>query len=317
VEGGVAASAGVVVLIVGGAAVAQRTMTLGDLLSFYAVLALLLRQVNIVVANVPLVMYGDEALRRLDEILEAKEPEPYRGRRALPFRGSLALEEVSFRYADDPVLDGVTLRIEPGERVALVGPNGAGKSTVLRLMLGLYRPHAGRLTADGVPYDDLNLANLRRQIAVVLQDPVIFPATIRENISYGRPGATDEDIRRAAELATADFVDLLPGGLDTDVGDEGGLLSGGQGQKIAIARALLGHPRLLVLDEPTTYLDGVSSAHLMRNLRALPGDPALLFITHDPDVSRHADTLYELRHGRIATVADSARVAASQFSEVG
>lgn len=310
VEGAVAASAGVIVLVVGGAAVARGRMTLGELLSFYAVLALLLRQVNVILSNVPLVMAGDEALRRLNKVLEANEPEPYQGRRPVTFRGTLALDGVSFGYGDEPILQGVSLRIEPGEHVALVGPNGAGKSTLLSLMLGLYRPQAGRLTADDIPYDDLDLRDLRRQIGVVLQDPVIFPATIRENISYGRADVTDEEIRRAAGWATADFFDDLPGGLETDAGDEGGLLSGGQRQRIAIARALFGCPALLVLDEPTTHLDDASVVRLMENLRHLPREPALLVITHDLEVARQADTIHDLRDGRIVATDEAREVRA-------
>jgi ABC-type multidrug transport system fused ATPase/permease subunit len=299
-EGTIAASAGVVVLMIGGVAVAQHRMSLGEFLSFYAVVALLLRQVQVILTNAPSIMSGDEALQRLNQLLETDEPEPYRGRREIHFRGSLALEDVSFGYGEETLLNHVTLCVEPGERIALVGPNGAGKSTELSLILGLYRPRTGRLSADGVPYDDLDLRTLRRQIGVVLQDSVILPASVRANVAYGSPDATDQDVLRAMHWATADFVESLPAGLDTDVGDEGELLSGGQRQRIAIARALLRNPPLLIFDEPTTHLDDSSLVRLMQNLRAFPGEPGMLLITHDPAVAREVDTVYELRDGRIA-----------------
>jgi ATP-binding cassette subfamily B protein/subfamily B ATP-binding cassette protein MsbA len=194
----------------------------------------------------------------------------------------------------------VSLRIEPGEHAALFGPNGAGKSTVVSLILGLYRPQDGHLAADGVPYGEVDVRGLRRQIGVVLQDPVIFPGTIAGNIAYGRPDATEAEIRAAAELATAAaFIDTLPDGYETQVGDEGGLLSGGQRQRIAIARALIARPALLILDEPTTYLDDRSITRLFHNLLHLEGAPSVLVISHDLEVVRKMDTVHHLRDGAL------------------
>jgi len=262
VQGAVAASAGVIVLVFGGVATARGDMSFGELVSFYAVLALLLRQLGTIVSGLPLVIGGYEAINRLDSLLEATDAEPYRGgTRVLEHRMSLTLERVTFAYGDEPLLQDIDLHIEPGERVAILGPNGAGKTTIVNLLLGLYRPDAGRVLADGVPYDELDIRALRRRMGVVLQDPIVFPGSIADNIAYGRPGATLDEIRRAGELATADaFVQRLPGGYDTEAGDDGNLLSGGQRQRIAIARALMTKPSLLILDEPTTHLDDASSA---------------------------------------------------------
>jgi ABC-type bacteriocin/lantibiotic exporter with double-glycine peptidase domain len=300
VQQAVAAAAGVVVLMVGGWAAAEGKMTLGELLAFYAIVALLLRQVTLVTSSVPVVLSGYESIARLDDILEADYPEPYTGDRLIAFRGGLTVEDVSFSYGREPLLHDVSMGAEPGDQIALVGPNGAGKSTLVGLIVGLYRPQKGRLLADGVPYAELDMPVLRRRMGVVLQDPVILPGTIAENIAYGRPGATETEIREAAEWATAaDFISGLADGYDTHVGDEGTLLSGGQRQRIAIARALLSRPVLLILDEPTTHLDDASIRRLMANLKELPGSPTLLLISHDPEVARLAERVHHLRDGAL------------------
>jgi ABC-type bacteriocin/lantibiotic exporter with double-glycine peptidase domain len=300
VQNTVAASAGMITLVLGGRAVARGELTIGALLSFYAVLALVLRQVTTVMFAVPLVTAGYESMVRLDAILSADEHEPYEGGRRIDFHGGIELDGVTFSYDAEPLLHDVSLRIEPGEHAALFGPNGAGKSTIVSLMLGLYRPRAGELRADGVPYDEVDVRALRKDVGVVLQDPVILPATIGENIAYGRPGASAEQIRAAAELATAaTFIETLPNGYETYVGDEGGLLSGGQRQRIAIARALIARPALLILDEPTTYLDDRSISGLFENLLSLDGAPSVLLITHDPEVVLKMDTVHHLRDGHL------------------
>ena len=300
VQNTVAASAGVITLVLGGRAVAHGDMTLGSLLSFYAILALVLRQGTTLMFAVPVVTSGYESMVRLEAILRTEEREPYEGARPIDFGGELELEAVSFSYGEEPLLHDVSLRLEPGGHAALFGPNGAGKSTIVSLILGLYRPQSGRLLADGEAYDEVDIRALRGRIGVVLQDPVILPGTIAENIAYGRPEATDAEIRAAAELATAAaFVDTLPRGYETAVGDEGVLLSGGQRQRIAIARALIARPSLLILDEPTTYLDDRSITRLFENLLHLDGAPSLLLITHDPEVVRKMDVVHHLRDGRI------------------
>jgi ABC-type bacteriocin/lantibiotic exporter with double-glycine peptidase domain len=300
VQSSVSASAGAVVLVLGGRAVALGDMTIGALISFYAILALLLRSLSSILGNLPQVMSGYEYVARLDAILSAEDHEPYTGTRRVTAPRVLELEDVSFGYGDERVLSDVTLRIEHGEHVALYGPNGAGKSTLVSLLLGLYRPQEGRLLVDGVPYDELDVRTLRRSIGVVLQDPVIFPGTIADNIAYGHPDATEADVRRAAEWSTAsEFIEAMPHGYDTPVGDEGTLLSGGQRQRVAIARALVARPSVLMLDEPTTYLDDASIRALMANLCDFPGAPGLLMISHDPEVARTTDVVHYLRDGRV------------------
>lgn len=300
VHGAVAATAGVIVLVVGGRAVALGRMSLGDLLSFYTVLALLRGQAATVLVAVPQVIAGSESLARLSDLLAVEEPEPYRGSRRVDFRGAIALESVVFGYRERPLLDGVSFDVARGEAVALVGPNGAGKSTVANLILGFYRPERGTVLADGMPLDELDLPALRRRIGVVLQDPLVFPSTVRENIAYGRPEASLDEIRRAARRATADeFVTALARGYETEVGADGVRLSAGQRQRIAVARALLGDPALLILDEPTSSLDADAVRRLVDNIRRLPEAPGVLLISHDPAVTAAADRVCVLRAGRI------------------
>jgi ABC-type multidrug transport system fused ATPase/permease subunit len=303
------AVAGAVVLIVGGMAVARDAISLGDLLAFYAVLALLLRHLQVATSSGQDVTIGLESLGRIEEFLATPDEAPYpNGRETIPFGGEVTLENVTFAYAAVPVLQHVSLRIGAGERVAIVGPNGAGKSTLVSILMGLYRPQGGRVLADGVPFEQLDMGVFRRQLGVVQQDPLVFPGTIRENIAFGRPEASDADIRAAAETATArHFVERFPAGYDTVVGDEGVGLSGGQRQRIAIARALLDEPRLLLLDEPTTYLDESGVTALLENLANLPRRPTIVLATHDPQASTHADRVIALRDGRV--VSDSRRVA--------
>ena len=306
-QGSVSAAAGVIVLIVGGWSTARGDMTIGNLLGFYAVAVLLLRQVSTILNTIPAVLSGYESVVRLNELLDRDAREPYTGTRIVDFAGTVVLDGVSFSYGAEPVLRDVDLVIDAGEEVAIVGPNGAGKSTLASLLLGLYRPTEGQLLADEVPFEEVDITSLRRSMGVVLQDPVIFPASVRENIAYGRPDATESEIRQAAEWATAvEFIEALPQGYATPVGDEGVLLSGGQRQRLAIARALLARPKLLVLDEPTTHLDDAAIGRLMANLRELPGSPTIVAISHDPKIEAWAERVIHLRDGQLAPEASLA-----------
>jgi ABC-type multidrug transport system fused ATPase/permease subunit len=301
VQGTTAALGGMVVLVLGGLRVIDGGMTLGALLSFFGVLAIVRGQVTAALTWVPQSLVGREALQHLEEVLDVDEPQPYAGTRRLDFGGALEVEDVTFGYDPAvPVLRDVRLSLARGEWVALTGPNGAGKSTLVALVLGLYRPDAGRLLADGVAFDELDLRALRRQVGVLLQDPVLFRGTVRENIAFGAAGA---DVDAAAEAATAaEVVAALPDGLDTEAGTDGELLSGGQRQRIALARALAGRPPLLILDEPSSHLDDETTARLLANLRELDWGPAVLLITHDASVARAADRVVELRDGRVPAV---------------
>lgn len=301
---------GTVILIAGGVAVALEHMTLGELLSFYTAVALLRPHLRTLSSCVPQIIEGNESLSTLYDLLRTKETRPYSGARRIPFRGEITVDSVSFQYTDRPVLRDVSLTIPPGTTVALIGPNGSGKTTLAYLILGFYRPQQGQLHADGHPFSELDVVHLRRCIGVVTQETIVFPGTILQNITYGRPDTSLEQVIQAAEMAAAHpFIQQLPLGYDTPVGEDGVLLSGGERQRIALARALLGRPRLLILDEPTKHLDTSALGQLVGNLKALDYSPTTLIISHEQDIVREADCVYVLEEGRILSRADGAAFA--------
>ncbi len=242
------------------------------------------------------------AAERLHELM-GMSPERADGDAAAKLGGAIAFEGVSFRYPSRPdslVLDDLSFAVEPGRRIALVGPSGAGKSTTFSLILGFDDPQQGRVLFDGVPASSLSLRALRSQIAIVPQEVLLFGGSILENIEYGKPGATGEEIRAAARLANAhDFISALPDGYATVVGPRGAKLSGGQRQRIAIARAVLADPRILLLDEATSALDSESERLVNEALERLMAGRTSLVIAHRLSTVRHADRILVFNHGRI------------------
>jgi ATP-binding cassette subfamily B protein len=246
------------------------------------------------------------AAERLAEILATRPsitapPEP----RALPEppQGTVAFEDVGFAYPtreNQSALKGLSFRMQAGERVALVGPSGAGKSTVLQLLLRFYDPQSGRVLVDDVPITEADPIALRARMALVPQEPTIFAGSVLENIRYGRPEASPEDVRRAAQLASAeDFILALPQGYDTVIGERGVTLSGGQRQRIAIARAILKDAPILLLDEATSALDAESEHAVQRALDHLMQGRTTLVIAHRLATIRSADRILVLDAGRI------------------
>jgi ABC-type multidrug transport system fused ATPase/permease subunit len=215
--------------------------------------------------------------------------------------GVVAFERVSFAYRPgQPVLRDVSLAARPGEVVALVGPSGAGKSTLMSLLARFYDPADGRILLDGVDLRDLRLADLRRAIGIVFQDTFLFAASVRENIAFGRPGATEDEIVAAARAANAwEFIEGLPSGLDTPVGQRGVQLSEGQRQRVAIARAFLRDPRILILDEPTSALDARAEHMVQAALDNLMRGRTTFVIAHRLATIRRADQIAVLDQGRV------------------
>ncbi|HEV7868192.1 MAG TPA: ABC transporter transmembrane domain-containing protein [Chthoniobacteraceae bacterium] len=218
-------------------------------------------------------------------------------------RGQVAFNDVHFRYPsrpDLPVLRGLNLEAQPGEKIALVGPSGAGKSTLVSLLLRFYEPDAGRLLLDGQDASVLDLRTVRANMAIVPQEVLLFGGSIRENIAYGRPGASDEQIRAAAEQAhCTEFIARFPEGYETLVGERGVKLSGGQRQRLAIARALLRDPAILILDEATSSLDSESEALIQSALDVLLAGRTALLIAHRLATVRRCDRIYVIEHGTV------------------
>jgi ATP-binding cassette subfamily B protein len=223
-----------------------------------------------------------------------------------PLQGGVRFEHVSFRYPTRPeslALDRFDLNVAPGETVAIVGPSGAGKTTVFNLLLRFYDPEAGTIRIDGVDIRDLRFADLRNALAIVPQEPVLFTASAAENIRYGRPEATDAEVRAAAEAASAlAFIEALPQGFATDLGARGVRLSGGQRQRIAIARALLRDPAILLLDEATSALDAESELAVQQALDRLMRDRTTLVIAHRLATVQKADRIVVVDHGQVVDI---------------
>jgi ABC-type multidrug transport system fused ATPase/permease subunit len=217
-------------------------------------------------------------------------------------RGELRMEDVSFSYADDgePALEDIDLVVPAGETVALVGETGAGKSTLAKLVARFYDPQRGRMLVDGHDLRDLRAKCLRRQLGIVPQESFLFSGTVRDNIAFGRPDASEEDIREAARTVGADgFIERLPGGYDTEVGERGVQLSAGQRQLVAFARALLAEPRILILDEATSNVDVRTERIIEQGLERLLAGRTAIVIAHRLSTIRRADRIVVLDHGRI------------------
>jgi ATP-binding cassette subfamily B protein len=220
-----------------------------------------------------------------------------------PAKGVVTFEDVEFRYParpDIPSLSGFSAKVSPGERVAIVGPSGAGKSTIFQLLLRFYDPQSGRVTIDGVDLREADPAAFRALIGLVPQEPVIFSDNAMENIRYGRPDATDDEVRKAAEAANAKtFIEALPDGYATHLGEKGVRLSGGQRQRIAIARAILRDPAILLLDEATSALDAESERAVQKALEAIMPGRTTLVIAHRLATVLKADRILVLEEGRL------------------
>jgi ATP-binding cassette subfamily B protein len=245
------------------------------------------------------------AVERINDVIEAPPEEDSQQllvRPSLPpILGRVRFEQVTFRYnleSDVNTLENLSFEVKPGQTVAIVGRSGSGKTTIAKLILGLYPPTGGKIWIDGYDITNISLHSLRQQVGVVDQDTFLFGGTIRENISIARPGATIEAIREAARLAGAEqFIEALPLKYETPIGEGGGLLSGGQRQRLAIARALLGKPRLLILDEATSSLDAESERIIQTNLNTILKNQTTIVIAHRLSTVRNADLILVLDRG--------------------
>jgi len=295
--------ASVLIMGYGGRLVLRGELTLGELFSFTLFLGFLVAPV-VQMANIGTQM--TEAFAGLDRTAElmsqpGEDDDPRRTRTMPEVRGHVRFEDVWFAYVPgEPVLRGISFDAEPGMVVALVGSSGSGKSTLAGLAASFLTPDTGRVLVDGIDLAEVRLSSYRSQLGLVLQDEFLFDGTIRENLLFARPDATDEEVREAARLAhVSDFADGFPDGLLTVIGERGVKLSGGQRQRVTIARAILARPRILLLDEATSSLDTESEAFIQESLQGLLQGRTTFVIAHRLSTIRRADLILVIEDGQI------------------
>jgi ATP-binding cassette, subfamily B, bacterial len=311
-----------VLLLLGAIAVGQHELTLGGLVAFITLTLMLVWPIE----SMGYILAGGQeaatAAQRIYEILDTEpsitSPVRRSGRsRAAPPRGRparLVFDRVGFRYpgAEHALLRGVSLTVEPGQTVVLVGATGAGKTTLLQLVPRLADVTSGAVLLDGTDVRRLPLAELRSRVGCAFEDPTLFSASVRENVSYGAPDADDAAIEAALAMAQAGFVHDLPWGLDTRIGEQGMALSGGQRQRVALARAILARPSLLILDDPLSALDVHTEARVTEALRGLLAETTALVVAHRPSTVALADRVALLRDGTITATGTHAHLLATQ-----
>ena len=293
-----------VVLWYGGYQVIVGTLSIGTLVAFNRYIVLLSEPIRWIGFIVNRIARAIASGGRIFEVLDTKSAivERPNALDLRPMRGEVAFEEVGFRYAGQPrdALSELSFTARPGQTIALLGPTGSGKSTIINLLPRFYDVTAGRITVDGHDIRDLTLASLRSQIGTVLQETFLFSVSVRENIAYGRAGATDEEVVAAARAARAhDFIMALPEGYDTELGERGVNLSGGQKQRLAIARALLLNPRILILDDATASVDSETEYQIQQALATLMQGRTSFVIAQRLTTVKDADLILVLRDGRI------------------
>ena len=292
------------ILLIGGRLVASGTLSVGGFVRFNLYLAMLvmpLRSLGMWIGQAQRATASGERIFQVIDEPEEIGDEP--GAAELPpGPGRVTFNHVTFGYDPDrPVLSAIDLELEPGKIVALIGHTGAGKTSLASLVPRFYDVQVGSVSIDGADVRTVTLASLRREIGVIAQDPFLFSATVRENIAFGRPETTDEEIERAARLAQAhEFVEALPEGYDTVIGERGITLSGGQRQRVAIARALVVDPRILILDDATASVDASTEARIREGLREAMHERTTIIIAHRLSTIALADEIVVLEAGRVA-----------------
>lgn len=260
---------------------------------------------------------GITGIERFDEIMSTKSElvQKEDAKVLTDVKGSIVFDHVNFKYSADatPVLDDISFKVEPGEKVAFVGPSGAGKSTIINLIPRFYDVTGGAILVDGHDIRDLTFESLRNNIGIVQQDVYLFAGTIADNIRYGKLDATDEEVRYAAELAGAlDFIDALPEGFQTDIGSRGVRLSGGQKQRLSIARVFLKNPQILILDEATSALDNASEIIIQDSLDKLAEGRTTITIAHRLTTIEDSDRIYVIDEGKIIEVGNHDKLMADK-----
>ncbi|MHB1937741.1 MAG: ABC transporter ATP-binding protein [Acidobacteriaceae bacterium] len=294
---------GALVMYLGGRLVVSRALTVGDYVTYTMVLAYLIAPVIQIVAVGTQLTEAVAGLDRTSEILaeSSEENDPQRAVPLGPIRGEVQFRDVVFAYEPTkPVLHGTSLEAAPGTVTALVGPSGSGKSTIISLLCAFHKPNSGQILVDGVDLATVRLGDYRTQLGVVLQESFLFDGSIRENVQFSRPLATDAEVLEACRIARVDeFAERFPETYETVVGERGVKLSGGQRQRISIARAILANPRILILDEATSSLDSESEAMIQEGLSYLMRGRTTFVIAHRLSTIRRADQILVVEEGRI------------------
>lgn len=314
----------ITVLISGGLFIANGSLRLTDLAVYALYINIIINPIDILIEFTELFQKGCSGFRRFNEVMET-EPEITDRSGAVELKnvkGNIEYQDVSFSYdAASNVLDHINIQIDAGKTVALVGPSGGGKTTLCSLLPRFYDVTAGSVRIDGLDVRDIKLSSLRNSIGIVQQDVYMFAGSIRENIAYGRPDATDEEIMEAAKNANIhDFITGLEDGYDTYVGERGTRLSGGQKQRLAIARVFLKDPKILILDEATSALDNESERHIQNSLEILAKNRTTIVIAHRLSTIRNADEIIVigdegiLERGNHQTLLDANGVYANYYN---
>ena len=305
----------VLVAVVGGLRVASGQLSLGDVQAFITYSRQFTQPLTQIASMANLLQSGVASAERVFEVLDAEEMSPEAdGRLPEPVRGRATFEDLDFSYLPDrPLIENLNLDVQPGQTVAIVGPTGAGKTTLVNLVMRFYELGGGRITLDGVDISSVPRADLRSNLGMVLQDTWLFHGTIRDNIAYGRPDASDSEIRAAARATYVDrFVHALPDGYDTVIDEEGSNVSVGEKQLITIARAFLADPALLILDEATSSVDTRTEVLVQKAMGALRRGRTSFVIAHRLSTIRDADVILVMEHGQIVELGDHAGLLAAR-----
>ena len=295
-----------VLLAIGGSMVVDHTLSLGGLVAFFLYLNRFFQPIQLLVQQYNTYQQGQASVNKLRDLVDT-EPEVREAPDAVelpPIEGAIVFDHLSFGYVPDRlVIEDVDLQVAPGETVAFVGPTGAGKSTLAKLVTRFYDPTVGRVLIDGYDLRDVTMHSLRSQLGVVPQEPFLFAGTIGDNIAFARPDASDEEIHEAIDkVGLTEVVDRMPNGLDTVVHERGQTLSSGERQLLALARAFLAQPRVLVLDEATSNLDLQSETKIESALDVLLENRTAILIAHRLSTAMRADRIVVVDDGRIIEV---------------
>jgi ABC-type multidrug transport system fused ATPase/permease subunit len=293
------------VLALGAYWVIRGQWSLGSLLAFIAYLAYVFGPAQFLASANLQLQNARAALERVSALYDIiLEEDIGAGEKAERLRGEIEFKNVSFSYNDrEPVLDQISFHIRPGERVAIVGPSGVGKTTLVSLILRFYKPSAGEIYFDGRPAEDYELGSLRRRIGYVSQSVLLTSGTVGENLRYGNPEAGEEEIVRAAIVADIhDFIESLPGGYETEIGEKGVRLSEGQKQRLSLARALVKDPDILVLDEPTSALDSQTEKTIFQSLPSVIKNKSLFVVAHRLSTIMNADRIFLLDQNQLIAI---------------